>query len=160
VKTPIGTASAGVCRVSSADALRRLAVACEGRGAFRQGAFGPGGGLVQRAVAGPLVMVQSVFAGGELVAWHACQRVREGAAGGASHKLSLDLPAAREHTARLGAALDWHGALSADVIDGPAGPAAWRYLAGGSTGAYSLTPAAWEELRRAAATVGPRLPGD
>ena len=31
---------------------------------------------------------------------------------------------------------------------------------GGSTGAYSLTPAAWEELRRAAATVGPGLPGD
>ena len=61
VKTPIGTASAGVWRVSSADALRRLAAACEGQG---------------------------------------------------------------------------------------------------STGAYSLTPAAWEELRRAAATVGPRLPGD
>ena len=30
-------------------------------------------------------------------------------------------PAAREHLARLGAALDWHGALSADVIAGPAG---------------------------------------
>ncbi len=39
-------------------------------------------------------------------------------------------------------------------------PSAWRYLAGGSTGAYSLTPAAWEELRRAAAAVGPGLPGD
>ena len=39
-------------------------------------------------------------------------------------------------------------------------PAAWRYLAGGSTGAYSLTAAAWEDLRRAAAPVGPRLPGD
>ena len=39
-------------------------------------------------------------------------------------------------------------------------PAAWRYFAGGSTGAYSLTPAAWEELRRAAAVVVPGLPGD
>jgi len=28
-------------------------------------------------------------------------------------------------------------------------PAAWRYLVGGGTGAYSLTPAAWEELRKA-----------
>ena len=203
VKTPIGTASAGVWRVTSREALRRLAAACEGRGAFRQG---QGGVLVQRAVAGPLVMVQSVFARGELVAYHACQRVREGASGGASHKLGLDLPEAREHLATLGAGLRWHGALSADVIDGPAGPvfidinprlvepvnalesgeeltpgggdrlagvpvaltalatlirpAAWRYFAGGSTGAYSLTPAAWEELRRAAATVGAGLPGD
>jgi hypothetical protein len=79
--------------------------------------------LAQRPVAGPLVMVQAVFARGELVAGHACQRVREGASGGASHKLGLDLPEAREHLARLGAALDWHGALSADVILGPAGPA-------------------------------------
>jgi hypothetical protein len=67
-------------------------------------------------------MVQAVVARGELVAFHACQRVREGASGGASHKLGLDLPEAREHMARLGAALDWHGALSADVILGPAGP--------------------------------------
>ena len=117
VKTPIGTASAGVWRVTSTDALRRLAATCEGRGIFGQG----GGVLVQQAVTGPLVMVQAVFARGELVACHACQRVREGISGGASHKLGLDLPAAREHLARLGAALDWHGALSADVIGGPAG---------------------------------------
>jgi len=263
VKTPIGTASAGVWRVSSTDALRRLAAACEGRGVF-----GQGGVLVQQAVAGPLVMAQSVFARGQLVACHACQRVREGASGGASHKLGLDLPEAREHLARLGAALDWHGALSADVIVGPAGlvfidinprlvepvnalrsgvdlvralvevarsgtsppqppgqpgvrthqlllailgaaqhggrrgvarelrdgllhrgdyrgsreeltpggddllaglpvaltalatlvwPAAWRSFASGSTGAYSLTPAAWAELRRAGAAVGAEL---
>ena len=67
-------------------------------------------------------MVQSVFAHGELVAFHACERVREGAAGGSSHKLGLGLPEAREHMTRLGAALDWHGALSADVILGPDGP--------------------------------------
>jgi glutathione synthase/RimK-type ligase-like ATP-grasp enzyme len=117
VKTPIGTASAGVRRVTSREALRRLAADYE-----RRGLFGQAGVLAQRAVAGPLVMVQAVFARGELVAGHACQRVREGASGGASHKLGLDLPEAREHLARLGAALDWHGALSADVILGPAGP--------------------------------------
>ena len=117
VKTPIGTASAGVWRVTSTDALRRLAATCEGRGIFGRG----GGVLVQQAVTGPLIMVQAVFARGELVACHACQRVREGSSGGASHKLGLDLPGAREHLARLGAALDWHGALSADVIGGPAG---------------------------------------
>jgi glutathione synthase/RimK-type ligase-like ATP-grasp enzyme len=117
VKTPIGTASAGVRRVDSPEELRRLAADWE-----RQGAFGQGGVLVQQPVAGPLVMVQSVFAGGELVAFHACERVREGSAGGASHKLGRQWPEVREHLARLGAALDWHGALSADVIDGPDGP--------------------------------------
>ncbi len=116
VKTPIGTASTGVRRVASREALRRLAADYE-----RRGLFGQGGVLVQQAVIGPLVMAQSVFAHGELVACHACQRVREGTSGGASHKLGLDLPEARTQLARLGAALDWHGALSADVILGPAG---------------------------------------
>ena len=117
VKTPIGTASAGVRRAGSTDELRRLAEDYE-----RRGLFGPEGVLVQPAVAGPLVMVQSVFARGELIACHACQRVREGTSGGASHKLGLDLPEVREHMTWLGAALDWHGALSADVILGPDGP--------------------------------------
>ncbi len=61
-------------------------------------------------------MVQSVFARGELVAFHATERTREGTNGGASHKLGLALPAAREAITALGSALDWHGALSADVI--------------------------------------------
>ena len=117
VKMPIGTASAGVRRAGSPDELRHVAADYE-----RLGAFGPDGVLVQRSVAGPLAMVQAVFARGELTAFHACQRVREGASGGASHKLGLDLPEAREHMARLGAALGWHGALSADVIIGPDGP--------------------------------------
>ena len=117
VKMPIGTASAGVRRAGSPGELRQVAADYE-----RLGAFGPEGVLVQQPVTGPLAMVQAVFARGELVAFHACQRVREGASGGASHKLGLDLPEAREHMARLGAALDWHGALSADVIIGPDGP--------------------------------------
>jgi hypothetical protein len=126
VKTPIGTASAGIRRVTSREALRQLAADYERQGVFagaaRDGGVLDGGGvLVQQAVTGPLVMVQSVFCRGELVASHACQRVREGASGGASHKVGLDLPEAREHLTRLGAALGWHGALSADVILSPAG---------------------------------------
>jgi hypothetical protein len=122
VKMPIGTASAGVRRVGSRDELRRLAADCERLGVFADNGLG-GGVLVQQPVAGSLVMVQSVFAHGELVAFHACERVREGTSGGASHKLGLHLPEAQEHMRRLGSALDWHGALSADVILGPDGPA-------------------------------------
>jgi biotin carboxylase len=117
VKMPIGTASAGVRRAGSPDELRQVAEDYE-----RLGALGPDGVLVQAPVAGPLAMVQAVFARGELVAFHACERVREGSSGGASHKLGLDLPEARTHMAALGAFLDWHGALSADVILGPDGP--------------------------------------
>ncbi len=67
-------------------------------------------------------MVQAIFAAGELLAFHACARVREGAQGGASHKRSIAVPAVRHHMAELGKELGWHGALSADVILGPAGP--------------------------------------
>ena len=67
-------------------------------------------------------MAQCVFDRGELVAWHACLRACEGAAGGASHKRSTSLPAIREHLAVLGRELGWHGALSADAILSDAGP--------------------------------------
>jgi biotin carboxylase len=117
VKMAIGTASGGVRRVGSRAELERLAADWDRQGVF---AAGPGV-LVQQPAAGRLAMVQSVFTRGEMVAFHACQRVREGALGGASHKLSLHLPQAREHLARLGADLGWHGALSADVISGAEG---------------------------------------
>ncbi len=80
------------------------------------GGFGPGGVVVQVALDGPLVMVQSVFDRGRLVASHANLRVREGAGGGASHKRSVDLPQVRDHLTVLGADLAWHGALSVDAI--------------------------------------------
>jgi hypothetical protein len=117
VKTPIGTASLGVHRVATRQGLRELAQRLEARGAFRSG-----GVLVQQPVEGPLVMVQSVFADGRQLAFHACERVGEGPNGGASRKRSLALPEVREQMAVLGEALGWHGALSADVILGPDGP--------------------------------------
>jgi biotin carboxylase len=117
VKTPIGTASTGVRRANSAEELRKLAEQYE-----RQGTFAAGGALVQRPAAGPLVMAQSVFANGALTAFHACERVREGAGGGASHKRSLDLPQVRAHLATLGRQLGWHGGLSADLILTAEGP--------------------------------------
>ena len=112
VKTPVGTASAGVHRVTTRAELRQYAAQLD----FRDGV------LVQQPAIGPLIMIQSVFANGELVAFHACERVREGTGGGASHKRSISVPEVRAHTAALGAALNWHGGLSADVILTAEGP--------------------------------------
>ena len=108
VKHPIGTASEGVRRVTTPGELQEAA------------ARGPV--LIQAAADGPLAMCQSVFDHGRLVAFHACQRTGEGAGGGASHKLSITLPAARRCLETLGSGLGWHGALAADVILASAGP--------------------------------------
>jgi hypothetical protein len=117
VKTAIGTASAGVCQVRTAGQLRQLAGQYE-----RDGIFADDGVLAQQPATGPLIMAQSVFARGELIAFHASERIREGAGGGASHKRGIEVPAVREHINALGGALGWHGALSADVILSPDGP--------------------------------------
>ena len=108
VKEPIGTASGGVRHVGSPEELARVSHG--------------GSTLIQAAVDGPLAMCQSVFDHGTLVAFHANLRTGEGANGGASHKESVDLPEARSWLEVLGADLDWHGALSADVIVTDAGP--------------------------------------
>jgi hypothetical protein len=118
VKVPVGTATTGVRRIASAAALRSAAAELEAAGAFT------GGGVVaQEPAAGPLVMAQSVFARGRMVAAHANIRAREGPGGGASHKRSLDDPAAvTKHLESLGQSLRWHGGLSADAILTEAGP--------------------------------------
>ena len=61
-------------------------------------------------------MVQAVADRGRLVAHHACLRLHEGVGGGASLKESVILPGLAEMLARLVGGLDWHGALSMDMI--------------------------------------------
>jgi hypothetical protein len=117
VKRPIGTAATGVRRVADHAEIAALASAWDG-----DGGFADGGVLVQAPVEGTLVMAQSVFDAGRLVASHANVRVREGASGGASHKRSIDLPDVRDHLRVLGDRLGWHGALAADVILAEQGP--------------------------------------
>jgi ATP-grasp domain len=108
VKQPIGTASTAVRRIETEAELGTVDIGS--------------GALVQQAVDGPLAMVQSVFFRGELVASHANLRVRVGANGGASHKQSIDDAEIRTHLITLGKDLNWHGALSADVILTTNGP--------------------------------------
>ena len=108
VKDPIGTASGGVRRVTTSEEL--------------QGAATGKPVLVQAAVNGPLIMCQSVFDHGLLVAFHANERTAEGPSGGASHKTSMSMPDARCWMEILGGDLHWHGALSADLIHSDDGP--------------------------------------
>jgi hypothetical protein len=112
IKTPIGTASAGVQFVATDADLQSVA-----RKHGDVGSFDVNGQLlVQRAVQGPLVMISAVFSHGCLIAWHACLRVKEGMGGGASKKSSLPLPKIGDHLAKFGGFLEWHGAISMDGI--------------------------------------------
>ena len=117
VKAPIGTASAGVHLATGQTELATLADRFD-----ELDPAGLGGVLAQRPADGLLLMVQAVFDRGRLVAAHANSRDRVGPGNGASHKTSRSPASIRPHLERLGAALDWHGGLSLDVIDSSAGP--------------------------------------
>ena len=111
VKAPVGTGSAGVVcahnTMELAEAVQHF---------VDDGALSDGGVLVQESVIGTFVMAQCVFDAGVLVAFHANQRVQEGAKGSACNKLSVQVPVLRALLAKLGGALSWHGALSVDAI--------------------------------------------
>jgi len=113
VKRPVGTAGSGVRRATNAQELGAAA---------REFGLGQSELIVQRQAPGPLAMVQAVADRGRLVAHHACLRLREGVGGGASLKESIALPGLADMLARLLAALDWHGALSLDLIVADSGP--------------------------------------
>jgi biotin carboxylase len=117
LKTPVGTATSGVYHVADRDAVGALLRS----GALDEG-FADGGVLTQAPVEGPIVMAQTVFDRGRLVAFHANLRTRLGVRGGASHKRSVEEPDGRRIMEQLGRSLAWHGALSADLVLTPAGP--------------------------------------
>lgn len=117
VKAPIGTASTGVHLAADPEALNRLAA----RFAELDPA-GLGGVLAQEPVDGPLVMVQSVFDNGRLVAAHVNSRDGVGPGNGATHKTSEPVADLVPLLERLGRGLTWHGALSLDVIRSADGP--------------------------------------
>lgn len=121
IKTAIGTASRGVWLVRDADqledALRELA-AIDG---FADEV------LLQEFIEGAIEHAQAVFAHGELLAMHAARRIAEGAGGGAAIKQSVRRDGVWADLARIGRALEWHGALSVDYIL-PSDDASPRYI--------------------------------
>jgi glutathione synthase/RimK-type ligase-like ATP-grasp enzyme len=113
VKRPVSTASSGVQRATNAQELEAAA---------REFGLGQSELIAQSRASGPLAMVQAVADRGRLIAHHACLRLREGVGGGASLKGSIALPGLADLLARIVTALDWHGALSMDLIVTDVGP--------------------------------------
>ncbi len=122
VGEPAGRLAGGETEHGRADQAFRSGQVLAGLEPSWYATAGEHGLLAQTPVPGRLAIVQSVFDHGELVAFHATARIREGVWGGSSHKRGIDLPVARQHLEHLGGRLGWHGALSADVILGADGP--------------------------------------
>jgi len=110
LKRPIGTGSTAVVRVDHAAEAAAVATAWGGEV------------VVQAPVEGPLLMAQAVVDRGRVVAFAVNRREAEGAGGGASRKVGLERPDVAAVLGRLATGLAWHGALSADLVDGPDGP--------------------------------------
>lgn len=110
VKTAIGTASRGVWLLRDerdiAAAITEID-ACDGFS---------GAVLVQAWVDGPVEKAQAVFRHGDMLGFHACRQLAEGAGGGDAIKQSVSRPDIRAGLAAIGERLAWHGALSVDCI--------------------------------------------
>jgi hypothetical protein len=110
LKTEIGTASRGVWFIADPLDLDRALEEID-----RAEAFGDGI-VVQEMVDGPVEHAQAVFSTGRMVAMHGFRQLVRGAGGGDAAKESVARPEVREHLARIGARLRWHGSLSVDYI--------------------------------------------
>jgi biotin carboxylase len=111
VKASYGTAGQAVRRVHTAEQERQAVRELSETGGVIMG---------QAPAAGQYGQVQALFDHGELVAAHTSVAVGSGAGGSAAARLSVDHPAARDHAARVGAELRWHGGLTLDYfhVDG------------------------------------------
>jgi len=110
VKTSVGTASRGIRFVHNESELASALQEMDASGAFTDEV------LVQDMIAGTTEKAQSVFCRGRLVGFHAYRQVAPGVGGGEAIKESVSRPVVRAYLEKLGAALDWHGALSVDAI--------------------------------------------
>lgn len=112
LKSAYGTASSGVWLITAKEECAGVIKHLESIGWLN----GSAEFLIQEVVQGPLCMVQAIFDHGRLIGLHCWQRVREGARGSSSSKLSIDQPLVRRHIERLGAYLRWHGCLAIDYL--------------------------------------------
>jgi hypothetical protein len=112
LKLAHGTAGAGVWRIENRSELERRLQAFQRNKVFS----GQSEVLVQEPGRGVQSTVQAVFNRGEVVGIHAFEARQLGVGGMSSARISADHPAVREHVARLGRHLRWHGALFFDYF--------------------------------------------
>lgn len=119
LKIAFGTASRGVWRIEDRAGQERAAREI----ADDDGLAEPC--LVQELAPGTLERSQAVFDRGRLVAAHAYRQVAVGVGGGDIIKLGVSRPVVRDHLARIGRHLNWHGAFALDYMfdDATATPA-------------------------------------
>lgn len=72
--------------------------------------------LAQRPARGRYAQAGALFEHGRLVAVHTSEKLGEGAGGSAAARVGVDHPLVREHIARIGAHLSWHGGLTLDYL--------------------------------------------
>jgi predicted ATP-grasp superfamily ATP-dependent carboligase len=72
--------------------------------------------LVQQPARGVLSTVQAVFNRGEMIGVHTFEARRLGVGGMSTARLSADHVVVREHVAKIGRHLDWHGAFFIDYF--------------------------------------------
>jgi biotin carboxylase len=112
LKANFTTASKAVWRVNNAEDLRKQISSLSAQGLLD----GKEEFVVQEYATGTLERVLAVFDRGQLVAMHGYRQLREGPGGGDIAKIGVSRPAVRGYMERLGAQLEWHGALSMDYI--------------------------------------------
>lgn len=83
----------------------------------------PDGLLVQAPASGRYCQVQALFEHGRLVAVHTNTATATGMGGSAAARIAVEHAGPREHVARIGEALSWHGGITLDYfMDEPSRP--------------------------------------
>ena len=112
LKLPHSTGGGGVFFVEGKDALEHRINDLEQRQLFD----GKSEVLIQQPARGVLSTVQAVFNRGELIGIHTFEARRLGVGGMSTARISADHAVVREHAARIGRHLDWHGAFFIDYF--------------------------------------------
>jgi hypothetical protein len=112
LKLPHSTGGGGVFSIENADALDRRTIDLAQRKLFDDGEEI----LIQQPARGILSTVQAVFNHGRLIGIHSFEARRLGVGGMSTARVSADHPIVREHVARLGGHLNWHGAFFIDYF--------------------------------------------
>ena len=112
LKLAHSTAGGGVFHIENRGELDRRLDEVERKGLFGNGSEA----LVQQPARGVLSTVQAVFNQGEMIGVHCFEARRLGVGGMSTARTSADHPIVREHVARIGHHLGWHGALFIDYF--------------------------------------------